>query len=230
MLVLYTCPETGRYYTYADVERTARGFGSGLVSRFSWQKGDVLAIVSPNCIDTPAITWGCHWAGGIVSPANPDCTQEELTRHLRNSDAKALVTQKHSLAQCIKATTAAGLSISRIILIGEIGDTDGQFEHFTSLLDFSSSTRWRATIDPQVDLAFLVFSSGTTGQPKGVMLSHSNIVSELTLIKAGDGKSLTSSKDKILSVLPYYHIYGNQILLLADRSTAIKYSLAKVVA
>ena len=63
------------------------------------------------------------------------------------------------------------------------------------------------------DLAFLVYSSGTTGLPKGVMLSHGNIMADVLQVYGAVGKSYTSGKDKILGVLPFFHIYGfNSIL------------------
>ena len=63
-------------------------------------------------------------------------------------------------------------------------------------------------MDPDKDLAFLVYSSGTTGLPKGVMLSHRNVISDLLMIKSAMGKWYSGGQDKILGVLPFYHIYG----------------------
>lgn len=168
----------------------------------------MLAIFSPNSIDTPAIIWGCQWAGGIVSPANPAYTASELTHHLKDSGAKALVTIRALLPTALKAMKSVGLSVSSVLLIGEERDENGQVDHFTSLLQSADSDQSRAPINPQTDLAFLVYSSGTTGLPKGVMLSHSNVVSDLAMVNTVDGVMLKSGRDKVLSVLPYYHIYG----------------------
>ena len=69
--VIYLDPYSNRSYTYAQVKQTAADFGKGLKGSWEWKKGDVIALYTPNCIDTPVVTWGALWAGGVVSPANP---------------------------------------------------------------------------------------------------------------------------------------------------------------
>jgi 4-coumarate--CoA ligase len=164
----------------------------------------VLAIFSHNCVDTPAVTWGCHWAGGIVAPANPGYTVRELAHHLKDSGAKALFTEKALLESAVKAANEAGISRERIVLIGE--DRDAGFLDFGKML--GSVEGEREKLDPDRDLAFLVYSSGTTGLPKGVMLSHLNVVSDLHMFHSSEGTIFEWKNDKVLSVLPYYHIYG----------------------
>ena len=70
-LVLFVDIDTARSYTFAQLKTVAIAFGYGLKSAWEWKKGDVLALFTPNSIDTPAVVWGCHWAGGIVTTANP---------------------------------------------------------------------------------------------------------------------------------------------------------------
>ncbi|KAI9742279.1 MAG: hypothetical protein M1818_004179 [Claussenomyces sp. TS43310] len=210
--IIYTCPLNHRRYSYADVRRTAEQFGAGLRSRWAWKKNDVLALVSPNCIDTPAVTLGCHWAGGIVSPANPAYTAEELAVHLEDCDAKLIVTQTSKLEIVTKAARAVGISDDQIILIGEDRDASDRFRHFTSVLN-SRDVGPRTPVDPKEDLAYLVYSSGTTGRPKGVMLTHTNQVADMVMLNTVEGRALRSGHDKILSVLPYYHVYGLQCII-----------------
>jgi acyl-CoA synthetase (AMP-forming)/AMP-acid ligase II len=145
----------------------------------------VVAIFSHNCIDTPAVTWGCHWAGGIISPANPGYTVRELAHHLKDSGAKALFTQKALLGNAVKAAAEAGIPRERIVLIGE--EHDGAFLHFSKILGGVEGVREK--VDPDRDLAFLVYSSGTTGLPKGVMLSHLNVVSDMHMFHSREGAS-----------------------------------------
>ncbi|KAF2266284.1 4-coumarate-CoA ligase 2 [Lojkania enalia] len=213
-LVIYFDPYTSRSYTYADVKTTASTFGAGLKALWDWQKGDVVALYSPNCIDTPAITWGCHWAGGILSPANPGYTVDELAFQLKDSGAKALVTQLPFLENAIAAAEKVKIPLDRVVLIGDQRDPNGKFKHFTSIQNISRSARYRRTkVKPNDDLAFLVYSSGTTGHPKGVMLTHRNIVANTMMIKAGESGNLSWEKDRLLAFLPFFHIYGLTCLI-----------------
>ena len=174
----------------------------------------MLALFTPNCIDTPAIIWGAQWAGGIISPANPGYTASELAFQLKDSGAKGLVTQKAFLKIAQEACKQAGIEDDRIILIGDERDSTAKFKHFTNIRNISGATRFRrAKFDPKKDIAFLAYSSGTTGHPKGVMLSHRNIVSNVLMLKQGEGGNLSwkggqdGEGDKILAFLPFFHIY-----------------------
>lgn len=197
---------TGRSYTWAHLRLTTEKLGSGLQKNLGWKQGDVLALFSHNCIDTPAVIWGCHWAGGIVSPANPAYTVRELAHHLKDSGAKALFTQKSLLENALKAAAEAGIPRERVVLIGEEKEVKGM-KHFTQLLD-EEPRGSRTKVDAE-DLAYLVYSSGTTGLPKGVMLTHLNAVSNLFMVNSSEGSIFKWNEDKILSVLPFYHIYGS---------------------
>ena len=198
------------------MKSTAINFGTGLKSVWDWKKGDVLALFTPNCIDTPAVTWGLHWAGGIVSPANPGYTIDELAFQLRDADAKAVVTQKPFLKVATEAAKRVGIPEDKIILIGDAFDETRRFKHFSSVRNVAGTNRYRRTkLNPRKDLAFLVYSSGTTGRSKGVMLSHENIVANILQLNVGEGGNPSwnggrgGSGDKVLGFLPIFHIYGS---------------------
>lgn len=188
-------------------------------ANYQWKKGDVLAIFSPNSIDIPPVMWGTHWAGGVVTTANPAYTTKELAFQLKDTNARVLVAQLSSLPVAIEAAKEAGIPQDRIILLGE-RHPQAKFKHFTSVLNISRSTRFAKTkIDPKNDLAFLVYSSGTTGTPKGVMLTHRNIVANILQLSAGEAGNLTwnggadGKGDRLLAFLPFFHIYGLTCLI-----------------
>lgn len=214
--VIYQDVDTRRYYTYESLKNASLQFGEGLKSIFGLRKGEVLGLFTPNSIDTPVLTWGTLWAGGIVSPANPSYTVSELTFQLKDSGAAYLATQSSMLPVAVEAATIAGIPQDRIILLGDQRDPAGRYRHFTDIL--SPSRRPKETIKPDSDLAFLVYSSGTTGVPKGVMLSHRNIVASILQQVSSDGGKLShkggpdGKGDRVLAFLPFYHIYGKVMM------------------
>src|SRR5690242_14238752 len=143
--VIYFDPYTKRSYTFAQVKNTAIEFGKGLKGLWDWQKDDVLALYTPNCIDTPAITWGCHWAGGVLSPANPNYTVEELAFQLKDSGAKAIVTQLPFIKNAQAAAKQVGIPLDRVIIMGDQKDPSYTVKHFTSIINTAGSTKWRRT-------------------------------------------------------------------------------------
>jgi acyl-CoA synthetase (AMP-forming)/AMP-acid ligase II len=199
------------------LKEASQEFGKGLKANYNWRKGDVLALYTPNSVDTPAVIWGTIWAGGMVSPSNPTYTVDELAFQLNNAGAKILVTQISVLPTAIKAAEKVGIPTHHILILGDDRDPAGRLKHFTSVCDTSNLGRYRkARVNPQNDLAFLVYSSGTTGLPKGVMLSHRNIIANILQQVASDNGKLAwtggvdGNGDRILAFLPFYHIYGKR--------------------
>jgi 4-coumarate--CoA ligase len=226
--IIFQDADSNKAYTYAQVKTMAEDFGKGLKSVLDWKKGDVLAIFAPNSIDTPPITFGTLWAGGIVSPANPGYTQAELTYQLKDSGARAIVTIRAVLDTVKAACKDVGIPEECIFLLGEDRDPLNRIKHWTSVRVTSGTSRYRPTkLSPKTDLAFLVYSSGTTGRPKGVRLSHFNLTSNISQLQTGEQRNLTwdgshtspgiplnrGQGDKILACLPFFHIYGLTALI-----------------
>lgn len=216
MAEIYTDPATGRTYTWAQTRNTSIEFGKGLTSEWGFQKGDVLGFFTPNTIDYAPVFFGAHWAGGSASTANPSYTAKELGFQMKDSKAKGIVTQLPFVSVAVEAAKAAGIPENRIILVGDGRDPSGRFKHFTEIRSKSASSGAlsRAKVDPKNDAAFIVYSSGTTGLPKGVPLTHFNIVAnleQLVYMDTFNGLSptggLDGKGDKQLAILPFFHVY-----------------------
>jgi len=213
---IYIDPDTKRSYTWAQTKSTALEFGRGLRAQWGFQKGDVLGFFSNNTIDFAPAFFGVLWCGGATMTANPAYTATELAFQLKDSGSKGIVTQAPFLPIATAAAKEAGIPLDRIVLMGDTRDK--AFKHFTEVRDTAGkvSARDRAAVDPKKDLAFLVYSSGTTGLPKGVMLTHTNVVANLVQLLDMDYKynglhhtgEPDGKGDKQLAILPFFHIYG----------------------
>ncbi|KAI5844160.1 hypothetical protein BZA05DRAFT_343349 [Tricharina praecox] len=213
--VIFVDGNTNREMTFADLRDQSKAFGIGLKSIWEWKKGDVLAVFSTNQIDTPPLMLGALWASGTVTPANPNYTVDELTFQLKDSRAKAIATLPELLPIVTKAAANVGIPTDRILILGD--QRAAGFKHWREIIDPSTAVKWRqGKIDANKDLAFLVYSSGTTGHPKGVMLCHRNIGSNVLQLLAGEGPNLTWEKDTIIAFLPFFHIYGLTCLILQN--------------
>ncbi|KAI5302495.1 hypothetical protein KEM56_000651, partial [Ascosphaera pollenicola] len=216
--IIFQDSKTGRSYSRAQLASVASDFGKGLKAVWNWQKGDVLAVMSPNDIDVPPAVWGAFWAGGVVTTVNPTYTAAELAYQLKIANAKAIATQLPMVPIALEAAKEAGIPQDRIILLGDQRDPKSEFKHFTSIRNISGATRYKRTKSKPQDVAFIIFSSGTTGLPKGVMLSHRNLVANIlqnsnaeTKLSWNGGKD--GAGDKIMAVLPFFHIYGLTALI-----------------
>ncbi|KAJ9651543.1 hypothetical protein H2198_009186 [Neophaeococcomyces mojaviensis] len=229
-IIYQDADDSSRKYTYTDAVKLSLQFGQALQSHYSIRKGDVIALFTPNDIDYPVVTFGTLWTGAIVSPANPGYTVPELTYQLRDSTAKLVIAHWSAIDTVRKACQELGIPTSRILILGAQHDPTGELKHWTSLKPSASATKSTtpAKISAKDDLAFLVYSSGTTGRPKGVMLTHHNVISnvcQITACEAGklshDGRRRTPgipdappTGDRILACLPFFHIYGLTSLVL----------------
>ena len=193
-------------HTFQSLRQTSIEIGRGFLTKWNWQKGDIMAIFSPNSADIGAVVAATLWAGGVVCPLNNLYTVGELSSLLISSGAKALTTHVSCLDVAREASLIVGLPLNRIILVGE-PDVKGKARHFEELKEEREVVR-KAGVDPKEDLAFLVYSSGTTGLPKGVMLSHENMVANILQGRDAERGAMNWRDDSMISFLPMFHIYG----------------------
>ncbi|MEU6088926.1 4-coumarate--CoA ligase family protein [Streptomyces sp. NPDC047085] len=195
----------GTTLTYEQVDRFHRRLAAALADA-GVRKGDVLALHSPNTIAFPTAFYAATRAGASVTTVHPLATPEEFAKQLGDSGARWIVTVSPLLDSARRAAELAGG-------IREIFVCDSATGH-RSLIDMLASAAPEPEIDfdPAEDIAALPYSSGTTGIPKGVMLTHRQIATNLAQLEpavpAGPG-------DRILAVLPFFHIYGLTALMNA---------------
>ncbi len=187
---------TNRTLTYGQLTTAVKRTATGLAAR-GFSKGDVFAIYSPNIPEYAIAFFGIASAGGVNTTINPTYTAKELRQQLLDSGATYLVTVPQFLEAAREAIADTG--IKEIFVFGEAeGATP-----FAELMIAGEPPQ--IEIDPKEDLVALPYSSGTTGLSKGVMLTHYNIVANLSQIL---GVEATAKTEVLMGILPFYHIYG----------------------
>ena len=199
---------TGRVLTYAalaaGIDRTA----AGLAAR-GFGRGGVFGILAPNLPEFPVAFHGVLRAGGTATTMNPLSSADELAHQLTDARARFLLTVPQLLPVAREAADRAG--VEEVFVFGEAeGATP-----FSALMGDGPPPDI-AGLDPAVDLAALPYSSGTTGLPKGVMLTHRNLVANLLQFQAVDDGH---ESDVLIAVLPFFHIYGMTLLVNAALRT-----------
>jgi len=167
------------------------------------RKGDVVAVFCPNTPWFPVVFHGIAAAGCVMSPINSLYTPDEIAFQLKDSGAKLLITISLFMDRATAAVEKS--SVDEIVVL------DGAEGH-ANLFDLlgADAPSVQVDIDPANDLVALPYSSGTTGLPKGVMLTHRNLVANVAqcrpLINLGED-------ERIIAVLPFFHIYGLTVLM-----------------
>ncbi len=187
---------TGRTLTYAGLEQSVARMTGGLRER-GFGKGDLLALMAPNLPEYAAVFLATARTGGTVTTINPAYVEREIAHQLADSRPRFVVTIPE-----LQDRVVGGLPdcCEEIFLIDpETGacSLDGE-------PDFEQSE-----IDPVRDVVALPYSSGTTGLPKGVMLTHRNLLANLMQLAPLEQRE----GDSVVAVLPMFHIYGMQLLM-----------------
>ena len=193
---------SGREISYAALAESVRRLAAGLAER-GFGKGDVLAVYMPNLPEYAIAFHGAASAGGSCTTANPLYTANELAHQLEDSGAGLLLTVPPFLEAAREAAERAG--IAEVFVVGEAEGATPFAELFGD-----PGAAPEPEIDPGRDLAVLPYSSGTTGLPKGVMLTHRNLVANLCQVQAAFP---IEPDDTLIGVLPFFHIYGMTVIM-----------------
>ena len=175
--------------TYADLWADARRYAAGLRAQAGIGPGDKVAVLIPNVPDFPKTYYGVLALGGVVVPVHALLRAEEIAFVLSDSGAKALVCH-----DALQGEGAKGAELANVPLVSP-----------TALAETTETLDTYVQRDPSDD-AVILYTSGTTGKPKGAVLSHFNVVMNVT-ISAFDVIGLRPD-DVILGCLPLFHSFG----------------------
>ncbi len=220
--------------SFLEVDRLSDRFAAYLRGPAGLASGDRVALQMPNCLAWPVAAFGVLKAGCVLVSANPLYTPEETKRQLADAEAQVLVASD-LFADNARAALAGG-GIRRAVLSGladifprpkrwlvhgmlrhvsrKVPRADFPHERFLDALASAPADGVDASSADHGTLALLQYTGGTTGVPKGAMLTHGNILSNMLQVFQMIGGSLSAGRDVMLTVLPLYHIFAFTVNLL----------------
>lgn len=215
--------------TYGELDRLSRDFGAFLRGELGLERGDRVAIMLPNLLQYPVALFGALRAGLIVVNVNPLYTATELEHQLADSGATAIVVLEnfaHTVERALARTQI------RHVVTTRIGDLfpparrwlanfvvqhvrrmvppwriPGAFDFRAALALGAGRMLSDAALGPD-DIAFLQYTGGTTGRPKGAMLTHGNMVANVEQTAAWIGIRLKEAEETVITALPLYHVFA----------------------
>ena len=224
----------GATLTYDDVDRASRDFAAYLQQRCGLAKGDRVAIMLPNVLQYPVAVFAAFRAGLTVVNCNPLYTGRELEHQLKDSGAKAIVVLEN-FAKTVQEVVAR-TPVEHVITT-EIGDLfpplkrvltnlvvkygkklvppwqiDGAVDIRTALASGRGMKLEPVALGPD-DVAYLQYTGGTTGTPKGTMLTHGNIVANIEQASAWISGEFVDGSEVVVMPLPLYHVFASTVTL-----------------
>jgi len=225
----------GTSLAYGEIEQKTRDLAAYLQQECKLVPGDRLAIMMPNVLQYPVALFGAFRAGLVVVNCNPLYTARELEYQLNDSGAKVIVVLEnfaHTVQEVVGRTAV------QTVITTEIGDLFPPIKalltnlvvkyakkmvpewHLDGAVDFRSALaagRKRTLLPVELgpdDIAFLQYTGGTTGVPKGAMLTHRNMIANLQQVSAWMGTNFVEGAEVVVTPLPLYHIFALTVNLL----------------
>ncbi|HTZ67918.1 MAG TPA: long-chain-fatty-acid--CoA ligase [Roseiarcus sp.] len=222
----------GRAMSYAELDVRSRAFASYLADVAGLKPGARVALMMPNLLQYPIVAFGALRAGYVIVNCNPLYSPRELKHQLADSGAEAIVVLENFAAMLEKAIEGAAL---KTVIVTGAGDLLGgvrgllvnsvvrhvrravpafnlpQAVRFNRALKLGSQRPFAdAPVKPD-DVAFLQYTGGTTGVPKGAMLTHRNMVANLRQIHAWIAPAIRAEGETFVAALPLYHVFALQV-------------------
>ncbi|KAI0711319.1 phenylacetyl-CoA ligase [Earliella scabrosa] len=232
--------ESGQAIHFDLIKQRTHELATALKGRYDIHPGDVVSLYIPNHVDYPVIVWAVHRLGGVIAAHSPALTHQELVHQLKIAEPSLLIGYPDNMRTALGAMGDIGLSKDRMVLV------DGHLAPDTAATSVEDLLQSHRIYDGYVEhrllggqakttIAFLCFSSGTTGEPKAVCISHHNII--CNVVQAATFNRVHESYDSwenrrfrpgdvCTGVLPLYHIYG----LVVNLHLVIYAGMALVVA
>ncbi|KPQ30209.1 MAG: long-chain acyl-CoA synthetase [Marinobacter excellens HL-55] len=219
----------GATLTYRDLDTLSRNFAAWLQNKTDLKPGDRIAVQLPNVAQYPVIVFGAMRAGLIVVNTNPLYTTREMEHQFNDSGAKALVVLANMADNAEKVLPHTGIEHVIVTEIADMHSTikrtlmNAVVKHVKKMVPsfnipgahklpavLSAGAREKFTpVETKLeDLAVLQYTGGTTGVAKGAMLTHANLVANLTQVRPMMEDQVEEGKEVVIAPLPLYHIYS----------------------
>ncbi|MDN6179890.1 MAG: AMP-binding protein [Halomonas subglaciescola] len=222
----FTC--MGKTLSFNELDRLSANFAAWLTHTTDLEPGDRVAIQLPNVLQFPVAVFGALRAGMVVVNTNPLYTEREMAHQFKDSGAKAIVILANMAA---KLERVQGKTDIRHVLVTELADlhdapkrwvVNAVVRHVKKMVPayslpdatpFRQALRRGSTLGHKDvacgldDLAALQYTGGTTGKPKGAMLTHRNLVANMVQARTAIGGNIREGEELVIAPLPVYHIY-----------------------
>lgn len=221
--------QMGESISFAKIDQLSRAFATYLKERLGLERGARVALMMPNILQYPVALFGALRAGCTVVNCSPLYTAYELERQLLDSGAETIVLLENFAA--VLQQTLPQTKI-RHVIVTRLGDllsfakrmfVNFVVKHvkrlappwripgaiaFNDTIAIGSELPWRGQVLRPEDIALLQYTGGTTGTPKGAILTHRNIVANLVQHQAFLSPALQEGADVALTAIPFFHIYA----------------------
>lgn len=202
---------TGYSMSYSELQPLVKSISYGLHHQFGISKGDVVLMLLPNSIYFHIIFLGVVYLGAIVTTMNPLSSASEIKKQISDCNVKLAFT----LSSRVEELSALGIVSIRVPENANFDPNHVEFSCFQKLTSCNHNSLPLQTIS-QDDTAAILYSSGTTGASKGVVLTHKNLIAGVELFVQFEASQYGNHHEEniYLAVIPMFHIYGLTLLTL----------------